>query len=87
MFARTMPLLTELGNSFALVLQRCRPQRGWAAERRKLFLVSVAVGEGEFRHGGTAAVQPESGDLQHAGGGSNSPYNLRLPLCADPEKI
>ena len=30
-FARTMALLTELGNSFALVLQRCRPN---GAERQ-----------------------------------------------------
>src|SRR5215203_5296755 len=31
MLARMMPLLTELGNSFALVLQRCRPN---GAERQ-----------------------------------------------------
>jgi hypothetical protein len=27
---RTMPLLTELGNYFHWILQRCRPGRGWA---------------------------------------------------------
>ena len=63
MFVRTMPLLTELGNSFAFGSTKMPPPTGLGlAERGRLFVVSVAVGEGESRNGGTAAFQHEPGN-------------------------
>jgi hypothetical protein len=51
------------------VIRRAAPYQRlpWAlnTERWKLFLVNLAVGEGEFRHGGTAAFHHESGNRHH----------------------
>jgi hypothetical protein len=67
-------LLPTCGLHFILKAKQSGPSRsartkstkvdaggGAAAERRKLFLVSLAVGEGESRHGGIADFHHESG--------------------------
>ena len=86
MFARTMPLLTELGNFFACWFYKDAAPTGLSGRAPETFLVSVAVGEGECRHGGTAAFYRKAGQRQIAEGEceclSHRGFDFELPARA-----